>query len=173
MDNKYYERKINDVIMKCPIEAGVEILVYNVLDCVLNPHKMAIVDINRLQRHKDDDLAGDWVADIAVLSTDFQYNIKNQGKVYGLIEVKATNKVLAIKKQIIEQRKTTNNYIYTNGLCWQYFQNSSPEPKWEKVLAKDAFNHEIKCRTQAQAVFIDKAKFEELLKELSSIKWIE
>ena len=35
MDYKYYERKINDIIMKCPIEAGVEILVYNVLDNIV------------------------------------------------------------------------------------------------------------------------------------------
>ena len=36
MDYKYYEHKINDVIIKCPIEAGVEILVYNVLDDIVN-----------------------------------------------------------------------------------------------------------------------------------------
>lgn len=32
MDYLFYQKKINDVIIKCPIEAGIEILVYNLLD---------------------------------------------------------------------------------------------------------------------------------------------
>ena len=48
MNYQYYERKINDVIMKCPIEAGIEILVYNVLDYILDSKDVSIVDINRL-----------------------------------------------------------------------------------------------------------------------------
>ena len=35
MKYDFYEKKINDVIIKCPIEAGVEILVYNFLDEII------------------------------------------------------------------------------------------------------------------------------------------
>ena len=53
MDYKYYERKINDIIMKCPIEAGVEILVYNVLDNIVESKGLSLVDINRLWKDRD------------------------------------------------------------------------------------------------------------------------
>lgn len=56
MDYKYYERKINDVILKCPIEAGVGILVYNVLDSILDSEKFSLVDINRLWKDRDERL---------------------------------------------------------------------------------------------------------------------
>ena len=53
MNHEYYERKINDVIMKCPIEAGVEILVYNVLDDIVHSKGLSLVDINRLRKKRD------------------------------------------------------------------------------------------------------------------------
>lgn len=37
---EYYERKINDIITKCPIESGVEILVYNLLDSIIDSLKL-------------------------------------------------------------------------------------------------------------------------------------
>ncbi|NLT12447.1 MAG: hypothetical protein GXY06_08570 [Clostridiaceae bacterium] len=45
MDIQTYERKINDIIMKCPIEAGVEILVYNLLDEFIDSGELSLVDI--------------------------------------------------------------------------------------------------------------------------------
>ena len=48
MDKNYYERKINDVVHKCPIEAGVEILVYNFLDSSIDARSLSLVDVNRL-----------------------------------------------------------------------------------------------------------------------------
>ena len=53
MDCKYYERKINDVIMKCPIEIGVEILIYNVNGLVwkyyLNQNLKWEISISRIE----------------------------------------------------------------------------------------------------------------------------
>ena len=46
MDHLYYQKKINDVIVKCPIEAGIEILVYNLLDECISRDDFALVDIN-------------------------------------------------------------------------------------------------------------------------------
>ena len=72
MDYKYYERKINDVIMKCPIEAGVEILVYNVIDETIDFTKMSLVDINSLWKGKDERLTTEGgISDIAVLPIGF------------------------------------------------------------------------------------------------------
>lgn len=48
MTSEYYERKINDVITKCPIEAGVEILADNLLDAVIDPKECSLIDVNRL-----------------------------------------------------------------------------------------------------------------------------
>lgn len=45
MDYLYYQRKINDVIFKCPIEAGIEILVYNLLDESVDIKQYSVVDI--------------------------------------------------------------------------------------------------------------------------------
>ena len=46
MDHLYYQKKINDVIVKCPIEAGIEILVYNLLDECISRDDFALVDLS-------------------------------------------------------------------------------------------------------------------------------
>ncbi|HBR32844.1 MAG TPA: hypothetical protein DD733_12270 [Clostridiales bacterium] len=169
MNYKYYERKINDVIMMCPIEAGIEILVYNVLDYILESKEVSLVDINRLRKDRDQRLTTDaGVSDIAVLSEDFKYR-SDIGQVYGFIEVKATSKDLSETEQIQGQRVATKHYLCTNGLCWNYFENNLSEPKWEKTLT----NSDIKYLNQAKSVSIDENKFLDLLKTLDAIKWTE
>ena len=94
MDYKYYERKLNDVILKCPIEAGVEILVYMLLDSLIDSENISLIDINRLHKKSDSRLttkAG--VSDIAVVSRDFRYN-SDKGSVYGFVEVKSNSQPL-------------------------------------------------------------------------------
>ena len=69
MEYKYYERKINDVICKCPIEAGIEILVYNLLDEHVDMNEFSLVNINRIWKKSDSSLLPDGgVPDIAILS---------------------------------------------------------------------------------------------------------
>ena len=132
MDYKYYEHKINDVIIKCPIEAGVEILVYNVLDDIVNSKGFSLVDINRIWKNKDERLTTDaGIPDIAILSNDFEFKT-NVGQVMGFIEVKATNKSLLETEQIVGQKSKINHYIYTNGLVWKYYSNE--KFKWEIFL---------------------------------------
>jgi len=118
MDYKYYERKINDVIMKCPIESGVEILVYNVLDDIVESKGLSLVDINRLWKNRD-------------------------------------------------TRLTTNNYVYTNGLVWQYYENKKTNPKWKISLAES----ELEFINSAISVSINENKFSELLEKLNYINW--
>ena len=164
----YYERKINDVITKCPIEAGVEILVYNLLDSMIDASKVAVVDINRLWKNKDNRLTTDsGIADIAVLSTDFVYGTDN-GTVYGLIEVKATNHSLVMTEQVLGQKKEVDHYIYTNGLVWMYFKSGKKE--WEKVIA---FYEKQECRTmrKSEKVSIVVDEYSDLTKKLGEINW--
>ena len=166
MDYKYYERKINDIIMKCPIEAGVEILVYNVLDNIVEPKGLSLVDINRLWKDRDPRLTTDaGVPDIAILSSDFQYKT-DIGQVLGFIEVKATNKSLSETEQIEGQKSGTKHYIYTNGLVWKYYKNNKFE--WEIPLDELKRNLIIK----AQTISVSENTFKDLLARLNNIIWI-
>lgn len=166
MDYKYYERKLNDIIMKCPIEAGVEILIYNVLDNIVESKGLSLVDINRLHKKQDPRLTTDaGVADIAILSSDFQYKT-DIGHVLGFIEVKATSKSLSETEQIEGQKSATKHYIYTNGLVWKYYKNHKFE--WEVFLDESK-------RTliyNAIKISVSENEFTDLLTKLNNIIWI-
>lgn len=167
MNYKYYERKINDVIMKCPIESGVEILVYNVLDNIVETKGLSLVDINSLWKDRDKRLTTDaGVPDLAVLSNDFEYGT-DIGQAYGFIEVKAVNRSLNETEQIVLQRSATNHYVYTNGLVWKYYENRNTNPKWIISLVKS----ELEVINSAIAVSIAENKFTELLEKLNHINW--
>ncbi len=168
MDYKYYEKKINDIILKCPIEAGVEILVYNLLDSILTLEELSLVDINRLRKNRDERLMTDaGIPDIAILSNDFMYNTEI-GEVYGFIEVKATNIALSETEQVHGQKTAARHYLYTNGLVWKYFKDGGCE--WECSLA---YFESKKCEkiTIFQPVSINNKDFEDLKNRLTKIDW--
>jgi hypothetical protein len=168
MDYKFYERKLNDVILKCPIEAGVEILVYNVFDSIIESEDLSLVDINRLRKNRDKRLTTDaGVSDIAVLSKDFKYKT-NIGKVYGFIEVKAANNPLYETAQVDGQKKGISHFLYTNGLVWKYFKNG--KSKWEVSLA---YLETGECRSVGdfRPISIDKVRFNILKEEINKINW--
>lgn len=169
MDYKYYERKINDVIMKCPIEAGVEIITYNLLDSIIDSRELSLVDINRIWKSKDTRLTTDGgVPDIAVMSNDFLFGKDDVGNVYGFIEVKATNNYLNITEQIDGQKNGVNHYLYTNGLVWKYFEKG--KEKWEVILA---FLDKEECKVVSKSLIIniDSKRFEKLVENISNISW--
>ena len=164
MDYLRYQRKINDVITKCPIEAGIEILVYNLVDECLNIDDYTLVDINRIWKNQDSRLSTKGgIPDIAVLSPDFIFKNENSGEVYGFIEVKSAGTSLSDTSQIQGQMKKVNHYIYTNGIVWKYYCNE--EKKWEKNLGKDKMPYSI------SKITVDEKVFKELVKELRTIKW--
>lgn len=168
MKYDYYEKKINDVIIKCPIEAGVEILVYNFLDEIIDSTKLTLVDINRLWKNRDDRLTTEaGISDIAVLSEDFKYRT-DIGKVYGFIEVKATNRPLSVTEQVEGQKKVVAHYIYTNGLTWKYYKDGVA--KWEIVLASYE-NQECQVMEKSGRISIVPDRFSDLVGELKKINW--
>lgn len=168
MKYDYYEKKINDVIIKCPIEAGVEILVYNFLDEIIDSTELTLVDINRLWKDRDDRLTTEaGISDIAVLSEDFEYR-SDKGKVYGFIEVKATNRSLSETEQVEGHKKAVAHYIYTNGLVWKYYKDG--DAKWEIVLASYE-NQECPVMGKFRRISIVSDKFSDLVFKLKNIIW--
>ncbi len=164
MDHLYYQKKINDVIVKCPIEAGIEILVYNLLDECISMDDFALVDINRIWKNQDSRLlTGAGISDIAILSTDFVFKQEDVGEVYGFVEVKAAGISLENTVQVLEQMKKVSHFIYTNGVVWRYYYNQ--KLKWEKNLGVSKVKYNI------SEIAIDKNEFEELKKEIQTIKW--
>jgi len=160
----YYQTKINDVIIKCPIETGIEILVYNVFDEIININGYSLVDIDRIWKNQDSRLTtGAGIPDIAILSPDFVFKKADAGNVYGFIEVKAAGVSLRNTKQIIEAKKCIPHFFYTNGIVWKYYFNE--ELKWEKNLSKSKL---LYCVTKVE---IDEKEFNELKESIRDINW--
>lgn len=165
----YYEKKINDVITKCPIETGVEILIYNFLDELIDSSKLSLVDINCLRKDRDDRLTTEGgIPDIAVLSEDFMYRT-NIGYVCGFIEVKAINRSLSETKQVKDQKDNVPHYLYTNGLVWKYYKFG--EVEWEIILATYK-NKACSIMNKVEKIYINSEKFLELVKEVKKINWL-
>lgn len=166
MDYLYYQRKINDVIIKCPIEAGIEILVYNLLDESVDMKLYSVVDINRIWKNQDSRLLTEaGISDIAILSPNFEFKKEDIGEVYGFVEVKAAGCTLGSTDQILGQMKKVAHFIYTNGIVWQYY--FCQELKWKKILGTDKRPH------STTKIIIDKKEFEELKQALQIINWKE
>lgn len=166
MDYLHYQEKINDVITKCPIEAGIEILVYNLIDQNINidEEKYSLVDINRIWKNQDSRLLTETgIPDIAILSPDFVFKNEDVGEVYGFIEVKAAGVSLRDTTQISGQMKNTSHFIYTNGIVWKYYFNQKLE--WEKNIGTE------KTSYSTEKIEVDKNQFEKLRKGIRDIIW--
>lgn len=164
MDCSYYEKKINDVITKCPIEAGIEILVYNLLDENIDMEEYALVDINRIWKNQDCRLLTEGgISDMAILSPDFVFGKEDVGDVFGFVEVKAVEISLRETTQVRGQMKKVSHFIYTNGIVWKYYFNE--KLKWEKNIGM------VKLPYSKEIISVDENEFEQLQKEIRTIKW--
>lgn len=164
MNSLYYQKKINDVIMKCPIEAGIEILVYNLLDECIDMDEYALVDINRIWKNQDSRLVTDaGISDIAILSTDFVFKNENTGSAYGFVEVKAAGISLIDTVQASGQMEKVSHFIYTNGIVWKYYFNR--KLKWERNITTVNLPYSIR------KIKIDNKQFQQLKEDIKSIKW--
>ncbi len=164
MDYKQYQRKLNDVIEKCPIEAGVEILVYSLLDSIIDNECYSLVDINRICRENEKRLVlNNVVPDIAVLSKDFKWGDKTKGNAYGFVEVKATGISLRNTEQIKKEKTGTKHLLLTNGIRWIYYLDG--EVRVDCSVVKD------KRKCSIEKVEIDKNEFNKLIEVLADIQW--
>lgn len=164
MDYIYYQNKLNDVIIKSPIEIGVEILVYNILDNNIKFDLYSLIDISKLQKKSDKRLttkAG--VSDIAIVSPNFIFKKECSGKVYGFVEVKTVGKSLRETYQFIGQVEDARHFIYTNGIVWRYYYKS--KLIWEINLSAENVPYSL------SEIQIDKEKFIKLNNEIKAINW--
>lgn len=164
MNIKYYETKINDCITKAPFESGVEILVYNLLDEILDKESISVIDINRCPEKADSRFCTDGgIPDIAIVSKDFVFKNISQGNVYGLIETKSVGTSIRNTSQISGQRSKAIHYLVTNGIVWHYYFNGVQ--KWKINICTVDIPYSIEC------LKIDVDKYYELMKHLSNISW--
>ncbi|SES64805.1 hypothetical protein SAMN02910413_0277 [Pseudobutyrivibrio sp. C4] len=165
MEKEFYQRKINDIITKCPIEAGVEILVYRLLDECIDDTKLSLVDINRIWKNQDERLITDGgVPDIAVLSNDFVFKDTDKGKCYGFVEVKSTEISLRETEKFLGESKNVEHFIYTNGLVWKYYKGNELKKEYNLIKGK-------KLPYSVAPVEIDEDEFYELQSFIRTIKW--
>lgn len=133
MDIEKYEKKINDVILKAPIESGIQMIVYNLLDEIICKQGLSLLVVDKMQMtSRFRSLGG--VPDLAIVSNDFKYHSPELGSCYGCIEVKATsiripNKLWQLAGLILTYKKV----IYTNGIVWEYFD-------YEKAIQSKKYN---------------------------------
>ncbi len=165
MEKDFYQRKINDIITKCPIEAGVEILVYWLLDECIDNNELSLVDINRIWKNQDERLVTEGgIPDIAVLSNDFVFKDTDKGTCYGFVEVKSTEKSIRETGQFNGESKKVNHFIYTNGLVWKYYQCNELKKEYNLITGK-------KIPYSIEPVEIDEEEFKELQLFVKTIKW--
>lgn len=167
MDYKKYEEKIEDVLNKAPLENGIEILAYNILDECIDSKKYSVIDINRAWKEKDSryDTEGG-IPDILVVTKDFWYKHETAGKLICVVEVKyGPNKELVEdKEQLIGQMKKTKHYILTNGSKWIHYEKEKKVETFE--LCKINGKEKLECT-------VNKTEFEELKDYIKKIKWEE
>ena len=164
MDYLKYQKKINDVITKAPIETGIEILVYCFLDSNIDETKYTVADINRVRKKCDQRLRTDGgISDLAVLSPDFVFKDEKYGEVYGFIEVKTAGTILKDTDLTEEQMKKVPHFIYTNGFVWKYYFNCTKQ--WEINLTTNGATHSLKN------IAIDEDQFKKLEKAVGEINW--
>ena len=160
-----YQRKKNDVIVKGPIEAGIEILAYNLLDECIDESEYSLVDINRIERSQDPRLNTDvGIPDMGVFSNDFQFGEINKGCVYGFVEVKAAGKGVRETKQFEGEVKAAKRLIYTNGLVWKIYCNGKLQDEINLMKGDEKPYSLI-------PVEIDEKKLGQLQDILKSIDW--
>ncbi|WP_026668064.1 hypothetical protein [Butyrivibrio sp. AE2005] len=164
MEKEFYQRNINNIITKCPIETGVEILVYRMLDECIDDTELSLVAIDSLKNDRDERLETEkGPPDIAVLSNDFVYK-DTRGKCYGFIEVKSTSESIRETEQFFAESKAIKHFIYTNGLVWKYYQDGELKKEYNLIKGK-------KIPYSIIPVEIDENVFEALKAFMLTIKW--
>ena len=80
INSSYYENQINKIISKAPIEVGVEILVYMLLDGIVSSKGLSLVDVSSMSKDRAKPFGvKSAVPDMAVVAESFNYSdLKNK-----------------------------------------------------------------------------------------------
>lgn len=123
MDIKTYEKILNDINSKCPIEDGVEILIYNILNEIIESKKVTLVNISGMEGAGDKRLQTEGgTPDFAITTPDFEYKEYKKGEVKGFIEAKRPGVKKPDKLQLLGHITSKKYIIFTNGKCWKFYK---------------------------------------------------
>ena len=157
MDYKKYEELLNRVMKKCPLESGVQTLVFMYLDELFeNCSKYEPVIIDKLPKASSFNTKGG-ISDIALVGNDFNYEeskkdeyIIDKAKIRFCIEIKKTTTNITGYKtriQFLGHLLTFGEGIITNGYQWEYCKldledkdRSKVEEKVKEYIAIDNTN---------------------------------
>lgn len=174
VDSNEYERLINTVKSKAPVEIGIEVVVYMLLYGVMENSRYEVIDVNSMRKiqasiysklpNKD---KIDIVPDLAIVDKEFNYNDeKSQEYACGFVEIKYLNVSNNIESEAVKTHKrSTNKLIWTNGLDWYYYDMMNDEKSWN-VSIQSMGHLESK-----EHIYIDRLHFQELLVRLEEIEW--
>lgn len=181
MEVKDYERKLNDIIEKAPMECGVQALVYNFLHELTDHNKLTIICSDL--RWNDSIYGGEGgVPDLLVVSDEFKYmeRLKQNAteeekkrfrdekkKRFGCVEVKAVGQHLPQScAQIAGHIYEFGKVLYTNGMVWIYFE-CPKESTFQSI--KDVIPR--KLYSCVKEYDLDNKAMNDL-KEKAGLKWI-
>ncbi len=144
MNYKYYQEKIKDIVSKAPIEIGVEILVYMLLDEIVVNKELSLVAIDSMHK-KNRYLSEGGFSDLAIVSKNFSFDNINLGKCVGVVETKYVTEDLSNHMpQIIGQLISFRNVIATNGIVWKFYDiDKFLDEKCENEIEAAAHSEEI------------------------------
>lgn len=166
MDYKQYEKMLNVINNKAPIESGVQALVFMLLYEMFEnvDHDLVIID-NMRKTTRFTAYSG--VADIAAVSEDFGFNT-DKGSIKLCIEIKTIGvninkyqigeKLDNYQKQILGQLLTFEKVIWTNGVKWFYYDTIDQNKNGFEALKQDAFyaTNNTRIIAQLESVRINK-----------------
>lgn len=173
IDSTYYERLINNVIMKAPIETGVEILAFMLLESFVSDQGCVLIDVSTyiqttINDHNLVHGKSNAVPDCVVVPKEYAYfNCfdKNEAQNLGYIEIKKPSNTIKIDtEQAKAHINATKHVLFTNGIVWHYIKNG--KTKWVINLDKND-----RKRLKNKEIIVSEARYRELLRKLKRIEW--
>lgn len=151
MNFEYYCKKIDDIKLKAPIESGVEILVYMLLDEIIENHDLSLVAIDSMQGKKRFWSEGGY-SDLAVVTPDFRFE-NNAGECKGVIETKYISENLSNHMpQIIGQLLTFKNVLVTNGIDWRFYSIEKRKEYNQKITEREAIKEKKDINNEINSI---------------------
>ena len=171
INRSVYERILNNIRTKAPVEIGVEVAVYMIMFGLIEDTNYIVADVNSMWKStanvysiSEDTKNFGAVPDLVIVRKDFNFGGNDKDDIKGangFIEVKSLATNYNETAEITSHKNNTHHFIWTNGIDWIYFHN-----------LKEIWNIKL-GENKSGSVLIDGLKFNELLYRLNSIDWSE